>query len=239
MIPARCQRRLPSFYESRLVGLALTAMVLVACNGGATDTTVAGVGTTVDVASTAPSTDDTEPRTDDTTTDDTEPRTEDTSTDVTEPRTDDTASTAGTGAEGGETIVDVAAGIGRFATLLSAIDAAGLTEELAGAGPYTLFAPTDDAFADLPEGSLEEILADPAQLEPFLLYHVVPGEYLAADLVTETSLATAQGSDLPVTVEGETVTVGDATIVESDIAAGNGVIHVIDQVLIPPERLGD
>ena len=90
-----------------------------------------------------------------------------------------------------------------------------------------------------PTGTLEEILADPAQLEPFLLYHVVPGEYLAADLVAETSLATAQGSDLPVTVEGETVMVGDATILESDITAGNGVIHVIDQVLSSPERLGD
>jgi uncharacterized surface protein with fasciclin (FAS1) repeats len=218
----------------------ILAMVLAACDGGAaTDTTVPGAETTVGVANTQPSTDDTEPRTDDTTTDDTEPRTDDTSTDVTEPRTDDTGSaTADTGADGGETIVDVAAGTGRFATLLSVIEAAGLTQELAGAGPFTLFAPTDDAFAELPDGTLEELLADPAQLESLLLYHVVPGEYPAADLVTESSLATAQGSDLPVTVEGETVMVGDAIVVETDITAGNGVIHVIDQVLSPPERLG-
>ena len=219
------------------LGFVLVVMVLAACSGGtASDTTVAAAETTVGVASTAPSTDDTEPRTDDTSTDDTEPRTDDTSTDDTEPRTDET--TAGTGPEGGETIVDVAAADGRFATLLSAIEAAGLTEELAGAGPYTLFAPTDDAFADLPQGTLEELLADPSQLEPFLLYHVVPGEYLAVDLAEETALFTAQGSDLPVSVDGETVTVGDATIVEADITAGNGVIHVIDRVLSPPERLG-
>ena len=141
--------------------LVVVAVVLGACDGGATDTTVPGIDTTVGVASTAPSTDDTEPRTDDTSTDDTEPRTDDTSTDVTEPRTDDTASTAGTGAEGGETIVDVAAGIGRFATLLSAIEAAGLTEELAGAGPYTLFAPTDDAFAELPDGDIGRVARRP------------------------------------------------------------------------------
>ncbi len=215
--------------------LVVVAVVLAACDGGATDTTVPGIDTTVGVASTAPSTDDTEPRTDDTSTDDTEPRTDDTSTDDTEPRTDDTASTAGTGAEGGETIVDVAAGIGRFATLLSAIEAAGLTEELAGAGPYTLFAPTDDAFAELPTGTLAELLADPAELEPFLLYHIVPGEYPAADLAAETSLSTAEGSDLPVSIEGETVMVGEATVLESDITAGNGVIHVIDRVLTVPD----
>jgi uncharacterized surface protein with fasciclin (FAS1) repeats len=215
------------------LGLALVALALAACDGGtATDTTVAGVATTSNGAGT----DDTEPRTDDTSTDDTEPRTDDTSTDDTEPRTDET--TAGTGPEGGETIVDVAAADGRFATLLGAIEAAGSTEELAGSGPYTLFAPTDDAFADLPRGTLEELLADPHQLEPILLYHVVPGEYLAADLAEETALITAQGSDLPVSVDGETVMVGDATIVEADITAGNGVIHVIDRVLSPPERLG-
>jgi uncharacterized surface protein with fasciclin (FAS1) repeats len=219
------------------LGFVLLVMVLSACSGGtATDTTVAGVATTTGVANTEPSTDDTEPRTDDTSTDDTEPRTDDTSTDDTEPRTDET--TAGTGPEGGETIVDVAAADGRFATLLSAIEAAGVAEELAGAGPYTLFAPTDDAFADLPQGTLEELLADPHQLEQILLYHIVPGEYLAADLVAEPALLTAQGSDLPVSVDGETVTVGDATVVETDITAGNGVIHVIDRVLSPPERLG-
>ena len=105
---------------------------------------------------------------------------------------------------------------------------------MAGAGPYTLFAPTDDAFAF--DGTLEELLADPAQLESLLLYHVVPGEYPAADLVTELA-RNRRGSDLPVTVEGETM-VGDAIVVETDIIAGNGVIHVIDQVLSLPERLG-
>ena len=129
------------------LAIALAAIV-AACDGGAaSDTTAPGVETTVGVANTQPSTDDTEPRTDDTTTDDTEPRTDDTSTDVTEPRTDDTGSaTADTGADGGETIVDVAAGTGRFATLLSVIEATGLTESWPGQG-LTLFAPTDDAFA--------------------------------------------------------------------------------------------
>ena len=106
---------------------------------------------------------------------------------------------------------------------------------MAGAGPYTLFAPTDDAFAELPTGTMAELLADPAKLEPFLLYHIVPGEYPAADLAAETSLSTAEGSDLPVSIEGETVVVGDATVLESDITAGNGVIHVIDRVLTVPD----
>ena len=107
---------------------------------------------------------------------------------------------------------------------------------MAGAGPY-LVRPNRRCLRRATDGTLEELLADPAQLESLLLYHVVPGEYPAADLVTELA-RNRRGSDLPVTVEGETVMVGDAIVVETDIIAGNGVIHVIDQVLSLPERLG-
>ena len=143
------------------------AMVLAACDGGAaTDTTVPGVETTVGVASTAPRT--TTPSCVPTT-----PRPTTQSRGPTTPSTDVTGAKQLTTPVRNclnwclipvETIVDVAAGTGRFATLLSAIEATGLTEELAGAGPFTLFAPTDDAFAELPDGTLEELLADPAQL---------------------------------------------------------------------------
>jgi transforming growth factor-beta-induced protein len=132
-------------------------------------------------------------------------------------------------------IVEIAVADGRFTTLVAAVGAADLVDTLSGPGPFTVFAPTDDAFAKLPPGTVETLLQDPkGQLTQILLYHVVPGKYMAADVVKETSLMTVQGSPLEVKVDGSTVMVDNATIVITDIEASNGVIHVIDAVMIPP-----
>ena len=152
-------------------------------------------------------------------------------TETTEAMTDDT--TTDSMAELG-TIVDVATEAGTFTTLLQAAETAGLVETLAGEGPYTVFAPTDEAFAAVDPATLEALLADPEALADVLLYHVVAGEVMAADVVELDSATTVQGSDVPIVVDGDTVMVGDATVVTTDIPASNGVIHVIDQVLIPP-----
>lgn len=132
------------------------------------------------------------------------------------------------------TIVDVATEAGSFTTLLAAAEAAGLVETLQGEGPYTVFAPTDEAFAALPEGTLDGLLADPEALADILLYHVVPGEVMAADVVELESATTAQGSDITITVDGDMVMVNEANVTATDIAASNGVIHVIDAVILPP-----
>lgn len=137
--------------------------------------------------------------------------------------------------EGPGTIVDVAVGAGDFTTLVSAVEAAGLVETLSGEGPFTVFAPTDAAFEALPEGALDDLLADTDALGAVLTYHVVGEELMAADVVEATELTTVNGAALPVMVDGETVMVGDATVVTTDIEASNGVIHVIDAVLLPPE----
>lgn len=131
-------------------------------------------------------------------------------------------------------LVETAVADGRFSTLATALEAAGLVETLQGEGPFTVFAPTDEAFAALPEGTLEELLANPEALSEVLLYHVVPGEVLAADVAGLTSADTVLGQPLSISVEGETVRVGAATVTETDIQAANGVIHVIDTVLLPP-----
>ena len=131
------------------------------------------------------------------------------------------------------TIVDVAAGAGTFETLLAAATAAGLVDTLSGDGPYTVFAPTDDAFAALPEGTVEGLLEDPTALSEILLYHVVPGKVLAADVVSLTSATTAQGSDVTINVDGGAVMVDGANVTATDIEASNGVIHVIDAVILP------
>lgn len=123
---------------------------------------------------------------------------------------------------------------GRFSTLLSAVEAAGLGETLAASDSVTLFAPTDEAFAALPEGALDDLLADPAALEQLLLYHTLPVAQDSEVVGAFSSLVTLQGGRLAVTADGETVMVDDATIVETDLEAGNGVIHVIDTVLQPP-----
>ena len=137
-------------------------------------------------------------------------------------------------AEAMGTIVDVAISAGTFETLLTAAEAAGLAETLQSDGPFTVFAPTDEAFAALPEGTVESLLADPEALADILLYHVVSGEVLAADVVGLDSATTVQGSDVAISVDGESVMVNDANVVATDIAASNGVIHVIDAVILPP-----
>jgi uncharacterized surface protein with fasciclin (FAS1) repeats len=131
-------------------------------------------------------------------------------------------------------IVDIAAGDGRFSTLVTAVEAAGLVDTLKGDGPFTVFAPTDDAFAALPEGALEGLLADTEALTNVLLYHVVPGRVMAADVVQLTEAQTAQGQPLSIRVDGDTVHINNATVIITDIEASNGVIHVIDTVLLPP-----
>jgi uncharacterized surface protein with fasciclin (FAS1) repeats len=133
------------------------------------------------------------------------------------------------------TIVEVASDAGAFSTLLTAAEAAGLVDTLNSEGPYTVFAPTDEAFAALPEGTLEALLADPAALADILLYHVVPGEVFAADVVGLDSATSAQGEAITITINGETVTLnGSANVVTTDVDASNGVIHIIDAVILPP-----
>jgi transforming growth factor-beta-induced protein len=133
-------------------------------------------------------------------------------------------------------IVDTAVGAGSFGTLVAAVQAAGLVDTLKGEGPFTVFAPTEEAFAALPAGTLEQLLADPkGQLTQILLYHVVPGKVMAADVKDGMSAATAQGSPVTFTVSADGgVMINDAKVVATDIAATNGVIHVIDKVILPP-----
>ena len=134
------------------------------------------------------------------------------------------------------TIVDIAVGDGRFQTLAAALQAAGLVETLQGEGPFTVFAPTDDAFAKLPEGTVDALLKDVSALTDILLYHVVSGNVKAADVVKLDMATTAQGEAVSITVDGDTVRINDAQVVITDIAAANGVIHVIDTVLVPPQE---
>lgn len=132
------------------------------------------------------------------------------------------------------TIVDVAVDNG-FSTLVAAVQAAGLVETLEGDGPFTVFAPTDEAFAALPEGTLESLLEDPEALAEILTYHVVSGEVLAEDVVGLDSAATVQGGDIAIeVVDGGVVLNGNANVVATDVLASNGVVHVIDQVILPP-----
>lgn len=129
-------------------------------------------------------------------------------------------------------IVDTAVAAGSFKTLVTAVQAAGLVDTLKGEGPFTVFAPTDEAFAKLPPGVLEGLLKDKAKLQAVLTYHVVVGRVMAADVVKLSSAKTLQGQSLSIdTSEG--VKVGTANVVKTDVAASNGVIHVIDSVLIP------
>ena len=136
-------------------------------------------------------------------------------------------------------IVEIAVEDGRFTTLVTALEAADLVETLQGEGPFTVFAPTDDAFAKLPEGTLEALLADIPQLTNILLYHVVDGKVMAADVVAldgkmvDTLL---QGKQIEIMIDGEMVKLnGEVMVIITDIEATNGVIHVIDAVLLPPD----
>ncbi len=137
------------------------------------------------------------------------------------------------------TIVDVAVANGSFTTLVAAVEAAGLVETLSGEGPFTVFAPTDDAFAAALEAlglTAEELLADTETLTSILTYHVVSGEVPSSEVVTldGASVATVNGAEITIGVDGDTVTVDDATVTAVDVEASNGVIHVIDSVLLPP-----
>ena len=130
-------------------------------------------------------------------------------------------------------IVDTAVAAGSFKTLAAAVTAAGLVPTLKGAGPFTVFAPTDDAFAKLPAGTVEALLADLPKLTGILTYHVVAGKVMAADVVKLSSAKTVEGSAVKITVKGGKVKVDDANVVKTDIATSNGVIHVIDSVILP------
>ncbi len=131
-------------------------------------------------------------------------------------------------------IADIAVADGRFTTLVAALQAAGLAETLAGEGAFTVFAPTDEAFAKLPEDTVKALLEDIPALTDILLYHVVDGVVLAEDVVGLESAATLSGKDVSIRVEGENVFINDAQVIITDIMADNGVIHVIDSVLLPP-----
>ena len=131
-------------------------------------------------------------------------------------------------------IVDTAAAAGSFNTLLAAATAAGLVDTLKGDGPFTVFAPTDDAFAALPEGTVEALLADPEALAGILTYHVVPGAVMSTDLVDDMKAGTVNGAEITIDLDNG-VMVNDATVVAADVEASNGVIHVIDKVILPPE----
>ncbi len=132
-------------------------------------------------------------------------------------------------------IVDTAASAGKFETLIAAAKAAGLVETLKGPGPYTVFAPTDEAFAKLPKGTVEDLLKpeNKAKLAAILTYHVLPGKVMAADIAgKKANVKTVQGSDLAVDATTG-VKVNDATVITADVAASNGVIHIIDTVVMP------
>ena len=131
-----------------------------------------------------------------------------------------------------QTIVDIAAGDERFSTLVAAVTAAGLAETLAGEGPFTVFAPTNDAFAALPEGTVEALLNDIPTLTGILTYHVLPGAVMSGDLSEGLMAPTVNGASVTITLEGGPKVDG-ANIIITDIEASNGVIHVIDAVIMP------
>ncbi|QDV38066.1 fasciclin domain-containing protein [Tautonia plasticadhaerens] len=137
-----------------------------------------------------------------------------------------------------KTIVETAAGNDAFSTLVAAVKAADLVEVLSSEGPFTVFAPTDEAFAKLPEGTLESLLKpeNKEKLATILKYHVVPGKVMAADVaeLDGEEVATAAGPKATITVAGSTVMVDKAKVVKTDIECSNGVIHVIDSVILPP-----
>jgi uncharacterized surface protein with fasciclin (FAS1) repeats len=126
---------------------------------------------------------------------------------------------------------------GSFNTLAAALEAADLIITLKGEGPFTVFAPTDEAFAKLPEGTVEALLSDIPRLTEILTYHVVPGRVMASDVVKLKSANTVNGQALRVMVKGGTVMIDDARVVKTDIVTSNGVIHVIDSVVLPEEKV--
>ena len=142
-----------------------------------------------------------------------------------------------------KTIVEIAVESGKFNTLVSAVKAANLVETLSGEGPFTVFAPTDEAFSKLPAGTLEELLNDIPKLTEILKYHVVSGKVMSGDLSTKLaggrreSVETVQGKNVTLEMRGvfrKNIYVNDAKVVQADIEGSNGVIHVIDKVILPP-----
>ena len=130
-----------------------------------------------------------------------------------------------------QNIVETAVAAGSFKTLVTAVQAAGLVDTLSGAGPFTVFAPTDEAFAKIPKETLDAVLADKAKLTSILTYHVVAGKVMASDVMGLTSAKTVQGDEVKIeTADG--VMVNDAKVVQADLECTNGVIHVIDSVLM-------
>jgi uncharacterized surface protein with fasciclin (FAS1) repeats len=137
-------------------------------------------------------------------------------------------------AESEKGIVDLITEQGQFTTLLGALDQAGLRDRLQTEGPFTVFAPTDEAFARLPEGMIEDWFANPQALTDVLLYHVVEGRLTTADIAQQDTVESLTGKALDITVDGETIKVNGATVLTADLAGSNGIIHVIDTVLVPP-----
>jgi uncharacterized surface protein with fasciclin (FAS1) repeats len=129
-------------------------------------------------------------------------------------------------------IVDTAVNAGDFTTLVAAVKAADLVDTLKGKGPFTVFAPTDAAFAKLPDGTVDELLKDTPKLKKILTYHVVSGKVMAADVTKMKSATTVEGSDVKINAS-KGVKVNDSTVTTADVAADNGVIHIIDTVLMP------
>ncbi|HBJ39043.1 MAG TPA: fasciclin [Planctomycetaceae bacterium] len=140
-------------------------------------------------------------------------------------------------AKAGKTIVETAVGAGKFNTLVAAVKAAGLVDALSGEGPLTVFAPTDEAFAKLPKGTVESLLLpeNKDKLVAILTYHVVSGSYPAAKVVKADSLKTLQGQAISIKVSDDGVSVDKAKVVATDVMCSNGVIHIIDSVILPKE----
>ena len=143
---------------------------------------------------------------------------------------------AGDGKESKKDIVETAVAAGSFETLATALTEAGLIETLKGKGPFTVFAPTDEAFAKIPKADLDALLKNKEELKRVLLYHVVAGDVRSAQVVKLTEAGTVEGSKAKVAVKDGKVMINNATVVKADIEATNGVIHVIDSVLMPPKK---
>ncbi len=135
--------------------------------------------------------------------------------------------------QAGGDIVDVAVAAGSFNTLAAALQAAGLVETLKGTGPFTVFAPTDEAFAKLPEGTVEALLKDKEKLTAILTYHVVAGRVTSGEVVKLDAAPTVNGKSVTIRVKDGKVMIDDATVIKADVEATNGVIHVIDRVILP------
>jgi len=148
-------------------------------------------------------------------------------------KTAETASQTASVTEMPKNIVETATAAGNFTTLVAAVEAAGLVEALQGDGPFTVFAPTDEAFAQLPEGTVEALLKDPKKLASILTYHVVDGSVMSDQVAGLNKAQTLNGQDVRIAVKDGGVMIDEATVIAADIACSNGVIHVIDRVILP------